>query len=221
MTPAASYRVLVANNRFTFGNFQRDPETAVAHRFSTGFEAGAAWLLPVTSRLSFKVGVQYNYTRYMLTASKYMPELTTITLNSYQRIQRSTNLRNTNGFFPEELANETSQLSVPIGLEYTAASSPKLSFVISGTAQPTYLLYGSGYMATADYKNYIKAPDLLRTVNLNTAFETFVRWNAGAFQMQLGPQLRYQLFSNAEGRYPIREHLVDYGFKIGLIKTLR
>jgi hypothetical protein len=70
-------------------------------------------------------------------------------------------------------------------------------------------------------KKYIKAPDLLSNLNLNTALETFLRWDVNNVQFQAGPQLRYQLFSNARGDYPIKEHLVDYGFRFGIVKTLR
>ena len=72
-----------------------------------------------------------------------------------------------------------------------------------------------------DLKKYIKAPDLLSNLNLNTALETFLRWDINNVQFQAGPQLRYQLFSNVRGDYPIKEHLVDYGFRIGIVKTLR
>jgi hypothetical protein len=37
----------------------------------------------------------------------------------------------------------------------------------------------------------------------------------------MGPQMRYQLLSSYKEDYPIREHLVDYGFKIGIQKTLK
>jgi hypothetical protein len=37
----------------------------------------------------------------------------------------------------------------------------------------------------------------------------------------VGPQIRYQIFSSYKKEYPIIEHLKDYGFKIGLSKTIK
>lgn len=221
LAPSISYRVLIADNQFTFGNFQSNPRNSVNHRSSIGFEAGAAFLLKASKRLTFKTGLQFNYTRYIVRASKFSPELTTVTLNSYNSIQRETNLRNSNGYLAEDLANETMQVSIPVGVDYTVARFSKFSINLAGTVQPSYLLKATGYLVTDNYKNYIKAPDLLSRMNLNTGFEMFIRWNAGPFQMQAGPQVRYQLFSNSQERYPIQEHLVDYGFKLGFIKPLR
>lgn len=92
---------------------------------------------------------------------------------------------------------------------------------VSSTLQPTYLIAGTGYMLTNDYKNYIKAPEFLKSFNINYGFETFVRVKSKNSEFQLGPQLRYQLLSNAKESYPIKEHLIDYGIKFGFIKNLR
>jgi hypothetical protein len=37
----------------------------------------------------------------------------------------------------------------------------------------------------------------------------------------LGPQVRYQVLSSYKDKYPIREYLIDYGFKLGIQKTLK
>lgn len=220
ITPSASYRVLISDNRFTFGNL-RDPNAAVVDNSSLGLEAGASILFPVSQRLTFKAGLQMNYTNYVVTASKYQPELTTINFTTYGSTQRTTDLRTNNGYFPEDVANSTLQLSIPLGLEFRLAGNRQFSFNLGAGLQPTYQLHGTGLLVTNDLKNYIKAPDLLSRMNLNTNLETFFRWGSGDLQFQMGPQLRYQLFSNSKGKYPVQEHLVDYGLKFGVIKTLR
>jgi hypothetical protein len=220
ITPSASYRVLISDNRFTFGNF-RDPDAAVTHRSSMGMEAGAALLLPVSKRLSFRTGFQMNYTKYIVTASRYQQELTTINFTTSGSTQRTTNLRTNNGYFPEDVANTTLQLSIPLGLEYRLAGDKRFSFNVGAGLQPSYQLQATGILVTNDLKNYIKAPDLLSKLNLNSNLETFFRWSGRTLEFQAGPQLRYQLFSNSKGKYPVQEHLVDYGFKFGIIKTLK
>lgn len=221
VTPSSSYRVLYADNKFTFRNFpQLDPENAVTHTPSLGVEAGASILFPITKRIKFRTGAQFNYTSYNVNAFSAAPQLTTITLN-YSTSQRITVLGNFNGYVTRKVQNETYQLSIPVGFEINLAGSKKVTWEMGINLQPTYLLKASGYMLTNDYKNYIKAPDLMSRFNLNTGLETFIRWNAGKFQLQAGPQLRYQLFSNAKNIFPVKEHLVDYGFRFGIIKPLR
>lgn len=220
ITPSASYRVLISDSRFTFGNLQ-DPNAAVIDRSSLGIEAGASILFPISPRLSFRTGVQVNQTKYIVTASRYQQELTTINFTSSGSTQRATNLRTSNGYYNEDVANSTLQVSVPLGLEYRIAGKKQFSFNLGAGVQPTYQLRATGLLVTNDLKNYIKAPDLLSRLNLNSNLETFIRWGSGDLQFQMGPQLRYQLFSNSKGKYPVQEHLVDYGLKFGIIKTLR
>jgi hypothetical protein len=220
LTPSASYRVLISDNRFTFGNF-RDPNAAVQDRTALGFEAGASILFPVSKKLSFRTGLQLNHTKYVVTASRYQQELATINFTTYGSTQRATNLRTSNGYFDEDIANSTLQISIPIGLEFRLAGNKQFSFNIGAGLQPSYQLHATGLLVTNDLKNYIKAPDLLSRMNVNSNLETFFRWGSGDLQFQMGPQLRYQLFSNSKGKYPVQEHLVDYGLKFGIIKTLK
>lgn len=220
VTPSISYRVLYADNKIAFGNLpQQDPENAAIHRAATGFEAGVSVLFPAAKKIKFRTGLQFNYTHYNVNAFNAAPQLTTIRLN-YSSIQRVTTLNNNYGYYAKDVANETFQISIPVGVEFKLAGKKKVQWDLATNIQPSYLLKASGYLLTNDLKNYVKAPDLLSHLNLNTSLETFIRWNAGAFSLQAGPQLRYQLFSNARGEYPIREHLVDYGFRIGIVKPL-
>lgn len=223
ITPSASYRVLYSDNKFTFGNFpQQTPENVVRHRPLIGLEAGASVLFPVSKNVKFRTGLQFNYTRHNVEVFRAAPQLATVVLNYSSTIQRVSSL-NTDGnrYLMTEVANETYQVSIPVGLELKLTGRQKLQWHMAANVQPTYLIAASGYLLTNDLKKYIKAPDLLSNLNLNTALETFLRWDINNVQFQAGPQLRYQLFSNVRGDYPIKEHLVDYGFRIGIVKTLR
>lgn len=223
---SASYRVLYNDNKLTFGNIlQQDPEKIAKHRPSVGVEFGTAILFPITKNINLKTGIQLNYTRYNVELYRSNPQVATVILNNNSGvIQRVTSLssQNNNGLFKsDEVANETYQLSLPVGLEFKLAGKRQLQWHLGTTVQPTYLLSASGYLLTSNFEKYIKAPDLLSNLNLNTTLETFLRWNVKDIQLQAGPQLRYQLFSNSQEGYPIKEHLVDYGFRIGIIKTLK
>ncbi|NCU05288.1 MAG: PorT family protein, partial [Chitinophagaceae bacterium] len=225
ITSSASYRVLYSDNKINFGNLnQQNPDQVARHTPSLGFEFGGALLLPLSKNIHFRTGLQINYTRYNVEVFRAAPQLATVVLNNNTGvIQRVTSLNTQNSAFAksDEVANETYQLSIPVGFEFKLAGKRSLQWHLATNVQPTYLLSASGYLLTNNFEKYIKAPDLLSNLNLNSSLETFLRWNMKDIQLQAGPQLRYQLFSNSQEGYPIKEHLVDYGFRIGIIKTLR
>ena len=221
LTSGASYRVLYNDKQLTFGNLQNmDPENVARHKPSIGFEAGTAILFPMSKSVKFRTGIQLNYTRYNVEVFRSNPQVVTIAFATSGVVQRISALRTDSGRL-SIVKNETLQFSIPVGLEFKLAGKRKVQWNMAANIQPTYLISASGYVLTNDLKKYVKAPDLLSNLNLNTAFETFIRWDMKDFQLQAGPQLRYQLFSNTRGDYQIKEHLVDYGFRIGLVKTLR
>lgn len=221
LTSGASYRVLYNDKQLTFGSLQNlDPENIARHKPSVGLEAGTAILFPLSKAVKFRTGVQLNYTRYNVEVFRSNPQVATISFASSGVVQRISALRTDSGYL-SVVKNETLQLSIPVGLEFKLAGKRKVQWNVAANIQPTYLISASGYFLTNDMKKYVKAPDLLSNLNLNSALETFIRWDMKDFQLQAGPQLRYQLFSNTRGDYQIKEHLVDYGFRIGLVKTLR
>jgi hypothetical protein len=108
------------------------------------------------------------------------------------------------------------QLSAPVGGEIRLAGNSKTSFGVASTIQPTYVLGDRAYMISTDYKNYTEVPWLMRKWNVNTSFETFVAYSTGKMNWQVGPQVRYQLLSSFVTEYPVKEHLFDFGLKVGV-----
>jgi len=112
---------------------------------------------------------------------------------------------------------------MPLAVAIPASESDlkKLKFNLAGSIQPTYIINNQSYMISSDLKNYAQAPALYRHFNMNTAVEAFVSFKTGSTKWSVGPQIRYQLLSSFKKEYPISEHLVDYGFKIGVTKTIK
>jgi hypothetical protein len=210
-------------------NIEGDPNKLLNHKPALGFEMGSHFLYAVNKTFTIKAGLQFNYSRYDIQAySSNSSERATITLNSVSRtsflqdtISSYTNLRNFGGDAQENLRNQYYQLSAPIGLEFRILGNDKLQLNVAGTLQPTYLLNRNTYLVTTDYKNYTKEPTLVRRWNLNGGAEAFISYNTGELKWQIGPQMRYQLLSTYIKEYPIREHLIEYGVKIGVTKTIR
>jgi hypothetical protein len=83
------------------------------------------------------------------------------------------------------------------------------------------MLNNQAYLLSTNLRNYAKVPSLYRDFHINTAIEAFLSINMGSYKWNIGPQIRYQLLSSYKQNYPIKEHLYDYGFKVGVTKTLR
>jgi hypothetical protein len=67
----------------------------------------------------------------------------------------------------------------------------------------------------------MKQPDLNRKFNMNASIEAFASFEAGGVTWQAGPQIRYQLLPGTKNVYNIQEHLIDYGFKVGVVKNFK
>ena len=207
-------------------NIEGDPEKLVNHKPALGFELGSYIVYSVNHNIALKGGLQFNYSRYEIQAYSSATERATIALNSINGLNSSsisnlTQLRNFGGYAVQELQNQYFQLSVPLGIEVNLLGSNKLQLGVAGTVQPTYLLNRNTYLISSDYKNYTKEPSLVRRWNVNTSAETFVSYKTAGLKWQVGPQIRYQLFSSYADKYPIKEYLIEYGVKIGVTKTIR
>ena len=205
-------------------SFKGAVDQYVNHKPALGFELGSSFQYRTSKHLSFKAGIQFNYSRYNIEAFSSHTERATIALSPYwdsDTMVSYTSVRNMGGYAQQEIANQYFELSVPIGVEVRLLGNEKLQLNIAGTIQPTYLLNRNSYLITTDYENYTREPSLVRRWNVNAGVETFVAYNTGTVRWQLGPQFRYQLLSSYVNEYPIKEYLMEYGFKIGVSKTIR
>ena len=198
----------------------------VDHTPAVGYEIGGSTLYRLTRNLTFKAGIQFNYSRYIIRAYSSNPERVTITLNSIygytpDSLTAYSNAGNFAGKSRENLQNKYYQLSAPIGLEMRVIGNGKLQFNVAGTIQPTYLLNRNSYLITTDYSNYTKEPSLFRRWNVNGGVEAFISYEIGGLRWQIGPQFRYQLLSTYTNKYPFKENLMEYGIKIGISKIIR
>jgi hypothetical protein len=208
-------------------NIEGDPDNLVRHKPALGLEIGSHFIYTLNKTFAVKAGVQFNYSRYDIQAyTSSVKEPATIALNRTSgalgdSITNYTNIRNFSGDAVQELQNQYFQFSIPVGIEWRLLGNDKLQLGVAGTVQPTYLINRNTYLITTDFKNYTQEPSLLRKWNLNTSAEAFIAYKTGDLKWQVGPQFRYQLFSSYIKEYPITEHLMEFGIKIGVAKTIR
>ncbi len=227
ITPTVSYRKLSVNksldnpsaSNYPFASLT-DINSAVTHKPDMGLQIGVSGRYPITRTLKLRGGVQFNINRYDIKAYSFNGEVATIDLNGggngNNTISTWTYYRNYAGYKSNWLKNYYFSVSAPIGLEMILLGNKKTNLGIAGTLQPTYILNDRAYLISTDYKNYAEVPRLIRHVNLNTSFETFVNYTNGKTKWQVGPQVRYQILSSFHNTYPVKENLFDFGIKVGV-----
>jgi hypothetical protein len=230
VTPTISYRRLEENSDFinasrasavTPGNYimLTDVNSVVTHKPDLGLQLGVTAGYPVARNLRLLAGLQFNVSKYNIKAYKHSFEVATIALdNGYytSSVSTYTNYRNFGGYSSDWLHNLYISASAPLGMEWTVSNKGKTQFGVSGTLQPSYILGERAYLLSTDYKNYAEVPSLTRRWNMNTSFEAFAGYKTGKLSWRIGPQVRYQLMSSFKEKYPVKEHLFDFGLKMGV-----
>lgn len=97
----------------------------------------------------------------------------------------------------------------------------RIQLHVGASLQPSYLLNTDAYVLSDDYKGYTKDAQAFRRWNLNVGAEAYVSYGVGNIRWELGPQVRYQIFSTYKNSYPLKENLLNYGLRIGISKTIR
>jgi hypothetical protein len=233
--PTVSYRKLVENKTF-IANTQQisgssplnyviatdDINNVVTHKPDIGLELGFNAGYPIGKNAKLTAGLQLNVSKYDIKAYPYQPEPARLALTndngsaSVSTIQA--NYRNFEAFTkPDWLSNFYISASLPVGLEMNITDTRKTYLGIGGTIQPTYILGDRAYLISTDFKNYAEVPSLTRRWNVSTSFEVFAGYTTGKINWKVGPQVRYQMLSSFEKRYPVKEHLIDFGLKVGVI----
>ncbi|TDX00099.1 outer membrane beta-barrel protein [Dinghuibacter silviterrae] len=238
--PSISFRVLKSRSAITttsnlgfivVDNNGYDINHLVDQRASVGFEAGADLLYSLTSRLRLKAGLQFNYSRYTAKAISTPPQDVNVGLGGSgtggippRSVSQTSTFSNGLGQ-PDQAAtwipNQRVELSIPIGAEYRLLRNRSFSWNVAGTFQPSYILNSKSFILSEDYEHYVQYPNLMRPWNINLGLETFLRFDKGPIELQIGPQFRYQLLPSFISSYPISEHLYDIGFKIGIVRNIR
>jgi hypothetical protein len=232
-SPTISYRKLTENKAFleaartTFNlpsNYSysfTDINNIVTHKPDMGLQLGFGTGYPVSKRLRITAGLQLNVSKYDIQAYSHDGEVATIALSNNaggtNTVSTITNYRNIGGYKAKWLHNMYVSGSLPVGLELKLNNAKKASVGIAASIQPSYVLGNRAYLLSADYKNYAEIPSLTRKWNLNTGFEIFASYSTGKLDWRIGPQVRYQVFSSFVDKYPINEHLFDFGLKLGLM----
>lgn len=233
-TPTVSYRSLQEDQKFiaqarmssaapaTANTNPTELSSVIRHRPDLGMQIGFTGTYPISKKIDWVTGIQFNVSKYDIAAYNYPSEVATIALmnpwGGTSTVSTLTSFRSS-GFRSAAnwLRNYYYSVSIPIGLQWRILGKKQTHWGISATAQPTYVVGNRSYVISVDYQNYAEVPYLINKWNLNIGLETYARFQLGKNDFQIGPQIRYQALSSFKKGYPVQEHLYDFGIKLGLI----
>ncbi len=193
----------------------------VLNNSALGFEAGVQLNNSITRKLWITSGIHITYSGYNITSNEVHPTFANLFLkdpatgNVYSK-SYITHYGNGTGQTVVSVRNYSLQGSIPVGLQYEFAGSDKIKFNTYANFEPSLVIKSNAYILSSDGNNYVNDPDLLRKFNMNSNFGAFFTFNSAKFKWQIGPNVRYQWLSTYKKDYPIKEHLIDYGIRIGI-----
>lgn len=202
-------------------NYSANVNDIVRHSPSMGVEVGFAALYNITKNLKFKTGVQLNVRQYRIETFKTLTSPSTLSLinnNGIQTINLFSNYNNNTGYKSEQLNNKTYQVSIPVGVQWELIKGNKIGLNAEASVQPTLSINNSTFLLSTDYKNYTDGNSFIRKWNVNSSIGINFSYKSGANIWQIGPQIRYQHLPTYTNQYPIKEHLMDYGIRLGITR---
>ncbi|MEP6926966.1 MAG: hypothetical protein ABI834_04980 [Ginsengibacter sp.] len=198
-------------------------QNKVLHNSALGLEAGAQMNYTVAKKLQFTTGAHLTHSGYNIISNEVHPTFGTLLLRDkatgaiYTK-SFITHYGNGTGPAVVKIRNYNWEASIPFGLQYEVFENKKLQFKVGANLEPSLLLKYNSYILSSDGNNYVNDPSLLRRWNMSSNFGAFVTFNSSKFKWQIGPNVRYQWLSSYQKDYTIKEHLIDYGIRVGISK---
>ncbi|MEO5944053.1 MAG: outer membrane beta-barrel protein [Ferruginibacter sp.] len=238
ITPSIGFRKLSQNNSLNANNnalnnsiivtnpaLPQELSDKITQSSAINIETGTALLYNISKKTRLKTGIQFNYTSYNVNAIELShPIQTNLLLNdpktgaAYLSPRVSSLANSLIDKNSTKLKNNTLQIAIPVGADYKIAGKNNLKWYVGVDVQPTYITGGHLYALSADSKNYVEDPTLLRKWNMNAAIESFLSYKTpSGIVITVGPQARYQFLSTYDKRYTYTEKLYNFGLKFGML----
>lgn len=198
-------------------------DMTVLRKAAFGLGAGIQLNYALTSKLILTSGVHVTRSGYNIISNLVHPTLATLTLRStlngevYSR-DFVTHYGDGTGKSTVTLNNYSYKASIPLGVEYVVWHNDNLQINLATDFEPSFIFKSDAYLPASYGKNYVNVPDLIRKWNFSSNFSPFVRFTSSKFKWSIGPDIRYQWLSTYQRNYTIKEHLIDYGIRVGISK---
>ena len=187
-----------------------------------GLETGFEMSFKIDKKFNFITGFNLSYSGYNNLSNLVHPTYATLTLNdgnggTYSK-NYITHYGNGQSSGHVSLVNYTLQASVPLGVKFNIWGNEKIKIDLASLIEPSVLLKNDAFLISADGRYYVNDASLVRRTNLDGHLGSYITIIGKKIKWHIGPDFRYQLFSTYKGIYPIKEHLIDYGIRIGISK---
>jgi Outer membrane protein beta-barrel domain len=190
-----------------------------------GYNVGGNILYRISKNISLKAGLEFSFSRYYINTYNPKPGQSSATLSSYFGYVADSLISMSNGGSsinknPDRFQNKYYQLSIPLGVDMKVVSTGKFQLHLGATVQPSYLLNTDAYVLSNDFSSYTKDAEAFRRWNLIAGAEAYISYGAGKIRWEIGPQVRYQIFSTYKNSYPLQENMLNYGIRFGISKSI-
>jgi hypothetical protein len=187
-----------------------------------GMEAGTEMSFKIDKKFKFVTGFNLSYSGYNNLSNLVHPTYASLTLSDGNGATYSknyiTHYGNGQAAGHVSLVNYNIQASIPLGVKFNIWGNEKIKIDFASLIEPSVLLKNDAYMISSDGRYYVNDPLLVRRTNLDGHLGSYITIIGKKIKWHLGPDFRYQLFSTYKSIYPSREHLIDYGIRIGISK---
>ncbi|MGN6603903.1 MAG: hypothetical protein ACTHK8_15715 [Ginsengibacter sp.] len=209
------------NNTSSLLVLSGEPSFKLIHNPRLGLEAGAQMNVHVAPKLDLVTGLNLSYSGYNNISNLVHPTFTTLNLNDNKGGTYSktyiTHYGNGQSQDHINLTNYSIAASIPFGFEYNLYKGSNIKIDLSTLLEPTVIIRDDAFLMSSDGRYYVNDPLMVRRVNLDGHFGTYITFG-NKLKWHMGPDFRYQLLSTYKNIYPIKEHLIDYGIRIGISK---
>lgn len=185
-----------------------------------GFELGSDMKYTISKRFKLITGVHLSYEGYNILSNYVHPSFTSLTLkDSRGRVFDKKYVAfygNGQGESHVNLHNYNVQMGIPVGVQVVLWNNEDVSIDFASSFEPFVVLGSKAYVLSSNGRNYIDDPDLTRRINVSGNFEPIITFSARDLKWHIGPSIRYQILSTYRNIYPVQEHLLHYGIRVGI-----
>ena len=205
-----------------FSLLQNRSFNGMTYKAGLGLEAGAQMSYRLSKKWDFITGGNIHYSGYNVVSNLVHPTFTTLSFRDNKGFDYSktyiTHYGNGMTQNQIDLSNYSLQASVPVGLQYHIWQNENVQVNLLSTMDVSAVLKSNAYIISSDGRYYVKDPSLSRPVNMGFNFNPNLVFSGKKVKWYLGPNIRYQLLSRYKSNYMTKEHLIDYGIRIGISK---
>lgn len=219
-----------SNVHFEGKNLNQSPSGIVTSPYSThdmttrsryGFQVGTDVNYKLNKTVELTSGFHLNYSGYDIMAELAHPSLATVTFRNSKGELFTKNyiaMYGNEGNGSLKITNYNMQFAIPVGLQWILFEKDNIKVSVVSTVEPFLVLGSKAYILSGDGKKFVNDPDLMRKINLNGNFSSVITFSSHNVDWKIGPSIRYQFLSTYHNIYPVREHLINYGIRLGISK---